>query len=217
MKYRSDFSLVELLTVIAIIAILAGMLLPALASARRAARGISCGGTVKQLGFALAMYAHDSGHTPTVKVTGMEVRYVDLLAPYLAEKDTPVWICPADAVGAAISAADPARISYGLNTLKSPTLLTSFWYATPVGLVRSPAACIWLADAASGRTSLCGSYSNDPENGFGKYLDFRHGGGARRFNALFIDLHVASSRLNDVPFQCWDIDGRWNGVEPASW
>lgn len=56
---RSAFTLIELLTVIAIIAILASMIMPSLSRAREMARRSSCASNMKQLGLAFIQYTQD--------------------------------------------------------------------------------------------------------------------------------------------------------------
>ena len=58
-SFRDAFTLIELLTVIAVIATLAGLLLPSLARARSKARQIQCGSNLRQVSLAFHLYADD--------------------------------------------------------------------------------------------------------------------------------------------------------------
>src|SRR2546426_1110213 len=57
---RHAFTLVELLVVLAIISIIAGLLLPVFARARAHARTAVCLSNIRQLGFAAQMYIQDN-------------------------------------------------------------------------------------------------------------------------------------------------------------
>ncbi len=87
---REGFTLIELLVVIAIIAVLAGLLLPAVQSARESARRAQCINNQKQIGIAIHSFHDSKGHLPSsvrpgATSTVREGVFIRLL-PYLDQK-----------------------------------------------------------------------------------------------------------------------------------
>jgi prepilin-type N-terminal cleavage/methylation domain-containing protein/prepilin-type processing-associated H-X9-DG protein len=69
--HRAGFTLVELLVVIGIIAVLIGILMPALIAARKAANTTQCGSNMRQIGMAMRLYLdQNKGKFPAYHTNG---------------------------------------------------------------------------------------------------------------------------------------------------
>ncbi len=93
---KNSFTLIELLTVIAIIAILAGLLLPAVGRARATAQKTACSNNLAQLGKAELMFSTDNKNkTVPSEKTNEKYNYVYALWDYIGESDK-IFVCPVD-------------------------------------------------------------------------------------------------------------------------
>ncbi|HEY3414874.1 MAG TPA: prepilin-type N-terminal cleavage/methylation domain-containing protein [Armatimonadota bacterium] len=95
------FTLIELLVAIAIIAIIAGLLLPVFTKARTKARWAYCAGNLRQIGMAVDCYRNDwEGAYPWA--WRVDAVVFDNLHPSLPEalqdyvRDAHIWQCPSD-------------------------------------------------------------------------------------------------------------------------
>jgi len=112
---KRGFTLIELLVVIGIIAVLAAMLLPVLATAKSAANRITCVDHLRQLALASAMYVQDyDGYFPSSNSTN---KWPDALRS--GYRDLKILVCPDDTENSPLDAvadrADEAPRSYLIN------------------------------------------------------------------------------------------------------
>ena len=212
---QGGFTLIELLTTLSVVAILAGMLLPALARARGRARSVQCLANLRQWGLALRLYADDNDDflprrgqgVQTLAIITRADDWFNALPPYLAlpayaelvdagskpkPGDHSLFICP-DAV-------DPGAtnfLCYGMNMNLSTWNLP---LPTRFGDVLQPALVAALADAPGPYASTYPSkqpYSPAPRH-VGRANVLFLAGGARSFSGAYLGCGAGDPGRDDV-------------------
>ncbi len=224
MRHPRAFTLVELLVVIAIIGLLVALLLPAVNSAREAARTTQCINAMRQVGIGFLNYT-DVHHGDFPEVRGHRRRdgsmvseneaWIYTLAPYLEDVDS-VRICPNDP-GKDERLANKGT-SYAMNGYLAVVLDISIGntfarnvYGTVknINKVKSTTRTILMFESESTQTNIDHLHSYDWfnanlseafENVASEVAVNRHHSSAA--NYLFLDAHVQTISSDQIASWC---------------
>ena len=119
------FTLIELLVVIVIISILAGLILPALSSAREKSRRIACSSNLRQIGTGMLAYAGDNGnHLPTAAANTAGTWDTALYSNNYITAG--VFLCPDDRITRTTVGGLPRTYAIGIGLAGAPG---NYWIA----------------------------------------------------------------------------------------
>lgn len=143
------FTLIELLIVIAIIALLAAILFPVFGRARENARRASCQSNLRQLGLAMIQYTQDNDERIAWQGDrGLTPSWIDKLVPYTKSKQ--IFICPSDTVK---NSDHSFTLSDSLHGPYHPTI-SGLTLGIHLSQVKSPSRVIWLVPFSHGSGAI---------------------------------------------------------------
>lgn len=106
-KHRMGFNLIELLVVISILMILAGLMLPSLSGARERGKMANCAANLHGIGQAIIMYVDEhKDQLPWYYNSSTHTSWDTELMPYIGYEEG-ILLCPSDALGDGTSTNKP--------------------------------------------------------------------------------------------------------------
>lgn len=152
-QHHNAFTLIELLIVIAIIALLAAIVFPVFATARDKGRQAACLSNTRQLGNGLMLYVQDSDEMfPFSYAPDLGNYWPDLVRPYTGQKAggnaATIFLCPSDSGEALTYSTNPQVIG-----LYEPSGTPANFFASVVALpeIAEPTSVVLLGDALTAR------------------------------------------------------------------
>ncbi len=185
------FTLMEILVVLAIIAILSAILLPVFARAREQGRITQCKSNLHQIGLAMQQYADDNGRYPFWLTTGLPTAGYSADGPGWAYRIFPyvgnlqLYRCPSkgptDGVIEDVTPADGLKQLWSVHY--TDYQMNIYLSGLPSTQVKRPANMVMLRDSSDLESTNSSVYS------FG-YSGTPHTTHLGRANYLFVDGHV---------------------------
>ena len=157
MRPRCAFTLVELLVVVAIIALLMALMVPAVLSARETGRRLSCLNNLHQFGFGMLQYADThNGEFPFTYHAGNTQSWIVTVSPYV-ENVNDMRLCPDDPMGEQRVQADAGGISgtsYVINEYVAYQTTDGFSVQNMKQMASTHNLIVLFEGADNGRTAL---------------------------------------------------------------
>lgn len=175
--------LLELLVVVAIMALLVSILAPSLTRAKGSAKDTICRQNLHSIGLSARIYVSEHNRYPPAW-QGSECRWMDLLKPMMSKRSG-IYRCPSDPKQVPVAWDEEIILSYGINCFRFGDKAHCFWYGVKGDDVARPGATIIFADCTPGKY-YCGGGGAFSEPVVD--VDYRHLDGS--FCATFCDGHA---------------------------